>query len=137
MFGEKIPETTLVRKIVSSLLDKFSSKVIDIEEARDLDSMKVEDLMGPLSAFEMTLSQRKREKSIALKTVHKEEDSSREDNEDELALLTKNFKKFLMKVAKSSKFGSSFPNMFKGKNFFTPKNSDFSNNKKRIQCRGI
>ena len=39
--GEKIPETTLVRKIMRSLPDRFSSKVIDIEEAKDLDSMKV------------------------------------------------------------------------------------------------
>ena len=41
--------------------------------------------------------------------MHEEEDSSEEDNDDELALLTKNFKNFLKKVGKSSKFGSSFP----------------------------
>ena len=69
--GEKILETTLVRKIVRSLPDRFSSKVIAIEEAKDLDSMKVEDLMGPLRALEITFKQRKKEKSIALKTVHK------------------------------------------------------------------
>ena len=39
--SEKISETTLVRKIVRSLPVKFSSKVILIEEAKDLDSMKV------------------------------------------------------------------------------------------------
>ena len=49
------------------LLDRFSSKVIAIEEAKDLDSMKVDDLMGSLRAFEMTLKQRKKEKSIAFK----------------------------------------------------------------------
>ena len=65
--------------------------------------------------------------------MHEEEDSSEEDNEDELSLLTKNFKKFLKKVGKSSKSGLSFPNTFKGKN--SSKNSDFTNNKKRIQCR--
>ena len=53
--------------------------------------MKVEDLMGSLRTFEMTLKQRKREKSISLKTVHEEEDSSKDDNDDELAMLTKNF----------------------------------------------
>ena len=52
--------------------------------------MKVENLMGSLRAFEITLKQRKREKSIALKTVHEEEDSNEEDNYDQLALLTKN-----------------------------------------------
>ena len=59
--GEKIYEITLVRKIVKSLPDEFSSKVIAIEEDKDLDSMKVEDLMGSPRAFEMTIKQRKRE----------------------------------------------------------------------------
>ena len=99
--GEKILETTLVRKIIRSLPDTFSSKVIVIKKAKDLDSMKVEDLMGSLHIFEMTLKQRKRKKFIALKTVHEEVDSSEEDNEDEFALLTKNFKKFLKNVSKS------------------------------------
>ena len=70
---------------------------------------------------------------MLLKTVHKEEYSNEEDDDDELALLTKNFKKFLKKVDKSSKFGSSFPKMFKGKN--SSKKSYCSNKKKRIQCR--
>ena len=105
VLGEKIPETTLVRKIMRSLPDRFSSKVIAIEQAKDLDSMKVEDLMGSLCAFEMTLKQRKKEKSIAFKIVHQDEDSNDDDNEDELALLTKNFKKLLKKVGKSSKSG--------------------------------
>ena len=63
--GEKIFETTLIRKIMRSFPNKFNSKVIAIEEARDLDSMKVENLIR--------------------------------------SLLTKNFKKFLKKVGKSSK----------------------------------
>ena len=86
--GENISETTLVRKIVRSFPDRFSSKVIDIEEAKDLHSIKVEDLIGSLRAFEMNLKQRKKEKSIALKSMQKkseEEDSNDEDNDDELA----------------------------------------------------
>ena len=51
VLGKKIPETILVRKIIRSLRDRFSSKVIAIEEANDLDSMKVEDLMGSLRTF--------------------------------------------------------------------------------------
>ena len=43
-----------------SLPNKFSSKVIAIDEAKDLDSMKVDDLMSSLRAFEMTLKQRKK-----------------------------------------------------------------------------
>ena len=37
-----------------SLPDRFSSKVISIEKAKDLDSMKVDGLMGSFHAFEMT-----------------------------------------------------------------------------------
>ena len=77
------------------LPDKFSSKVISIKEAKDLDSMMAKDLIGSLHAFKMTLKQRKREKSIALKIMQEEEDSNEEDNDDEFALLTKNFKKSL------------------------------------------
>ena len=65
--------------------------------------------------------------------MHEKEDSREEDNDDELALLTKNFKKFFKKIGKSSKPGSSFSNTFKGKK--SSKNSDFPNNKKRIQWR--
>ena len=87
VLGEKISKTTLVRKIMRSLPDRFSSKVIAVDEAKDFDSMKVEDLMGSLRAFEMTLKQRKREKSIALKTVQEEEASNKEDNDDKLCCL--------------------------------------------------
>ena len=70
---------------------------------------------------------------MRMKTVHEEKDSSEEENDDELAQRTKNFKKFLKKMGKSSKSSSSLPNTFKGKN--SSKNSNFSNNKKMIQCR--
>ena len=45
--------------------------------------------MGFLCAFEMTLTQRKKKKSIAFKTMHKEEDSCDNYNEDELPYLLK------------------------------------------------
>ena len=54
--SEKIYETTLGRKIMRSLPDRFNSKVIAIEEVKDLDSMKVKDSMGSLRTFEMTLN---------------------------------------------------------------------------------
>ena len=60
LLGEKILETTLVRKIMSSCHDRLSSKVIAIGKAKDLDSMKVEDLLCSLCAIEMTLKQRKK-----------------------------------------------------------------------------
>ena len=76
-----------------SLPYRFSSKVIAIKEAKDLDSMKIEDLMGFLHAFEITLKKRKRKNNNTLKVMHEEEDSSEKDNDDELALLSKKLKK--------------------------------------------
>ena len=55
VLGENISETKLIRKIVRSLPDRFNSKVIAIKEDKYLDSMKLEDLMGSLCVFEMTL----------------------------------------------------------------------------------
>ena len=55
------------------------------------------DLMGSLRAFEMNLKRRKKEKFNALKLMQEEDDSDDEDKDAELALLTKNFKKFLRK----------------------------------------
>ena len=98
--GKKISKTTLVRKIMRSLPDRFSSKVIAIEEAKDPDSMKIENLTRSLHAFEMNLKQRKWEKSIALKSVQEkseEEESDDGDNDNELALLR------ILKILKESR----------------------------------
>ena len=76
--------------------------------------------MSSLRAFEMTLKQMKKEKFISFKTVHEDGDTNDDDNEDELALLTKNFLKFWKNAGKSSKFGRSFPKPFQGKKSSTP-----------------
>ena len=71
--------------------------------------MKIEELMGSLRGFEMNLQQRKKMKTISFKTVQEKSeivDSNDEDN-DQLALLTKKFHKFLKKVGKPVKSGSS------------------------------
>ena len=56
----------------------------------------------------------------------------RDDEEDELALLEKNFHKFLKKAGKQTKFGVFGSKASKGKNSFKP--LDFSN-KKGVQYR--
>ena len=67
--GEKVLESVLMRKIITSLLDRFQSKTSAIEESKNLDTMKVEELMGSLCAFEMNLKPRKQEKSIIFKST--------------------------------------------------------------------
>jgi len=47
-FGEKMSEEKLIRKILRSLPKIFDMKVTAIEEAHDISSMKVEELIGSL-----------------------------------------------------------------------------------------
>ena len=60
-------ESKLVWKIVKSLFDRFQSKIIAIEERKNLGIMKVKELAGSLKTFELNLKQRKKEKFITLK----------------------------------------------------------------------
>ena len=125
--GKRFSDTKMVRKIFRSLPDRFQPKLTAIEESKNLDTMKVEELMGSLQTYEMNIKQRKKEKTIALKAASEPTDEEGEGESDELAFLTKNFSKFLKKMSKKSKPDNSS----KGK--FYPKPD--SNKKKGIQCR--
>ena len=50
---EKIEESTVVQKVLRSLADIFDSKISVIEEAKDLDTLKMDELHGILIAYEM------------------------------------------------------------------------------------
>ena len=60
--GEKIPEEKLVRKALRSLPRRFPYKVTAIEEAKNVRSMKFDELMGSLCTFKMNLNENKKEK---------------------------------------------------------------------------
>ncbi|KAF5469700.1 hypothetical protein F2P56_013749 [Juglans regia] len=53
--GDKIPENRIVRKILRSLPERFRPKVTAIEESKDLDNMRIEELVGSLQTYEHTL----------------------------------------------------------------------------------
>src|ERR1044072_8497901 len=53
--GEQMSEEKLVRKILRSLPKKFAMKVTTIEEAQDINNMKVDELIGSLQTFEMAI----------------------------------------------------------------------------------
>ncbi|XP_022874256.1 uncharacterized protein LOC111393087 [Olea europaea var. sylvestris] len=74
--GEKILESKIVRKILRSLPEKFRPKVKAIEESEDLDTVKIEELIGSLQTYELTISQPKKNKSIALNTIGEEKSES-------------------------------------------------------------
>ena len=92
-----------VRKILRSLPRTWEAKVTSIQEAKDLNTLPLEELLGSLMTHELMVQQKseeesKRKKTIALKaTFENEEDSGSEEgkSDNELALLTRKFKKFL------------------------------------------
>jgi hypothetical protein len=73
--GEKMIEEKLVRKILRSLPKRFDMKVVAIEEAQDISTMKVEELIGSLQTFELAISDRaeKKNKSIVFVSSTDEE----------------------------------------------------------------
>ena len=94
---EKIEDAKVVRKILRSLPESFQEKVTVIEESKDLDEIKIQELIGSLQTYELGLPSHKPSKSLALKTITKRmDDSSEEDDvEKAVAFLAKNFRIFL------------------------------------------
>ena len=97
--GEKMEDSKIVRKILRSLLESFCAKATVIEESKDLDEIKIQELIGSLQTYELSLPSQRKRKSLTLKTINKRveaQDSSDEDEvEKEVAYHAKNFCKFL------------------------------------------
>jgi hypothetical protein len=93
------------------LPEHFRIKVTTIEENKDLEEMKIEELIGSLQTYEYSLPPVRKAKTIALKvskasknksTVSYDEDS--DVDEDAVAMLAKNFERFM----KNNKFKKKF-----------------------------
>ena len=108
--GEKISDEKLVRKILRSLPKRFDMKVTTIEEAQDINNMKVEELIGSLQTFELAINDKsqKKKKNIAFVSNTHEEDVQYEMETDENTLdairrLGREFNKVLEMMDKKSK----------------------------------
>ena len=53
---EPILDSKVVRTILRSLLESFRPKVTTIEESKDIDSMRIDELVGSIQTYKMTLS---------------------------------------------------------------------------------
>ena len=98
--GKAYKESEKEMKILRLLPSKWDAKVTTIQEAKDLTKLPLEELIGSLMTYEITLAKKQQEKenkkkqSIALKATTKEEEKKIEEDED-LALITRKFNKFM------------------------------------------
>ena len=104
--GKCFSDFELVNKILRSLSKKWDSKVTAIQEAKNLNNLPLEELIGSLMTYEMVHNAHdehvehnhlpKNRKDLELRTneYHLSDDSSDEDN-DELELRTLNLNKFI------------------------------------------
>ena len=75
--------------------ESFRANVTAIEESKDLDDVKVQEPIGSLQTYELSLPSQRKSKSLALKTTNERveaHDSSDADVVDkDVAYLVKNF----------------------------------------------
>jgi len=83
--GKNVSDVKLIKKILRSLPESFRIKVTTIEESKDLESMKIEELVGSFQTYEYSLSPVRKAKAITLKASKKknrvlfDEDSDNEE----------------------------------------------------------
>ena len=116
--GKKTEDSKVVQKILHSLLESFRAKVTAIEESKDLDEIKVQELIGSLQTYELSLLNQRKGKSLALKTINERVEAHGSSNEDvvekNVAYFAKSFRKFL-KFKNSEKFDDKGKFMSSGK----------------------
>ncbi|KAI9192712.1 hypothetical protein LWI28_026892 [Acer negundo] len=117
-------------KILKFLPKMFKAKVTAIKESKDDDFTGLDDLLGSLQTFKACLKPKDKNKGLALKVV--KEASSSEDDE-EIALLVRKFRKFLRKGVKPS---GKYSREKEVKKSFTPphERSGHANSNRKVQC---
>ncbi|GAV71273.1 zf-CCHC domain-containing protein/DUF4219 domain-containing protein/UBN2 domain-containing protein [Cephalotus follicularis] len=109
--GKSYPNQELVRKILRCLSKCWTPKVTVIEEAKDLSTLPLEQLLGSLMTHETTMKshehvETKKKKPIALKSS---KENSESDGDGDMALITSQFKKFLKSQKGKKVFKKKFP----------------------------
>jgi hypothetical protein len=94
--GKKVSDAKLIKKILRSLPERFKIKVTSIEESKDLDSMKIEELVESLQTYEYSLPPVKKAKGMAFKAAKSKVSSYEDsDNEEELAMIANKINKLM------------------------------------------
>ncbi|KAH9763962.1 Integrase catalytic domain-containing protein [Citrus sinensis] len=106
--GKTFSNSEKVKKIIRSLPKEWRPKRTTIEEAKDLNVLPIDDLIGSLISYEEDLAAEKgheeKKKNIALEASKRESDEESEMDDEELAMLAKRFKKFYKKNNEQRKF---------------------------------
>jgi len=105
--GKPVSDVKLIRKILRSLPEHFKIKVTTIEESKDLEEMKTEELVGSFQTYELSLPS-------ALKASKKKVEASFEDDSEEeekaVAMLAKNFRRLMRDDQFKKKFSEKMKN---------------------------
>ena len=137
--GEKTKDSKVVRKILRSLPESFRAKVTATEESKDLDEIKVQELVGSLQTYELSLPTQRKSKSLTLKTINERveaHDSLDKDVvEKDVAYLANIFRKFL-KFKNSGKFDDKgkFTSFGKEKKDFKKRDEKESQSNQGVTC---
>ncbi|GAA0167276.1 hypothetical protein LIER_43786 [Lithospermum erythrorhizon] len=90
----------LVRKVLRTLSKRFAHKVTVIEEAQDLTTMRIDELIGNLTTFEKMFESSYSNKNVGITLQARCEDKLEEDLDETVSLLAKNFNKTLKRFYK-------------------------------------
>ena len=106
--GKTFSNSEKVKKIIRSLPKEQRLKKTATEEAKDLNTLPIDDLIGSLISYEEDLAaekgNEKKNKNIALKVSKYESDGESEPDDGELAMLARRFRKFFKKTNQRRKF---------------------------------
>jgi len=98
--GKTFTTEELVRKILRLLPRSWEVKVTAIQEAKDLKTLSLDELIGNLQTYELRRNSQqqeetKKDRGLTLKIM---EDDSSDLDEDDMAMFARKFKKFFKKT---------------------------------------
>ena len=112
--GKVLTQKDMVTKILRSLTKAYQGKVVAIQEAKDLSTLPLEELIGSLMNHEIFMNaqeeeevDKKKKNTIAFKSTSHDDSEASEDGDsdmEDITLLTKNFKKFLKFKKNANRF---------------------------------
>ena len=89
--GEPYPQERINWKILRSLPKRFNAKVTAIEESKNVDLMRVDELLRSLQTYELGFKPKIEGKGIAFKVTN-------EKSEDDVASMVRTLKKFVKNI---------------------------------------